>query len=174
MQEIFKEYFRNSRSIWEVSNFGNVRRNGIDWPQNLVRNNEWRFGGGYATHRAVAELFIPNPENKPCVDHIDGNHMNNHVTNLRWVTYSENNLNPNWVERQRKSQKEKYSNGYVSPLKGKPKSEEARKHMSEAQTGRKHSLEQNKKHSLAMSGSGNPMYGKHWKVDPITKKRIYY
>lgn len=45
-------------------------------------------------HRLVAEAFIPNPDNKPNVDHIDTNPLNNNVDNLRWVTQSENGLNP--------------------------------------------------------------------------------
>lgn len=48
----------------------------------------------FRLHRLVAAAFIPNPENKPCIDHIDGNRANNHADNLRWVTYLENNNNP--------------------------------------------------------------------------------
>lgn len=54
---------------------------------NITLNNKRK---GYVVHRIVAIAFIPNPENKPCVNHIDGNKLNCHVSNLEWVTYKEN------------------------------------------------------------------------------------
>ena len=41
-------------------------------------------------HRIVAQELVPNPHNKPCVNHIDGDKQNNHPSNLEWATHSEN------------------------------------------------------------------------------------
>lgn len=53
----------------------------------LSKNNKKKMFYG---HRLVAEAFIDNPDNLPVVNHIDGDKLNNNVSNLEWVTYSDN------------------------------------------------------------------------------------
>lgn len=100
-------YWHGNKIIYEVSDEGHVKKNGIliDLDKDYQHFGYYRFGGGYFVHRAVAELFIPNPDNKPCVDHIDTNTFNNRVSNLRWVTYKENQNNPLTKQHQSESLK---------------------------------------------------------------------
>lgn len=125
--------------LYEISNLGRLK--GTD---RVIKNNQGSFvrrecllkpiqdKHGYLTHkliqdgkrkdmklhRAVAMAFIPNPENKPCVNHIDNNPANNRVDNLEWCTMQENTdwmikqgrfkRTTQWLERLHKSQRPTY------------------------------------------------------------------
>lgn len=91
--------------LYQVSTKGNVRnsrtgrvlKSGRDKDgYQLVSLYTCGVSSTKKVHRLVAEAFVPNPENKPTVDHIDRNTSNNNVTNLRWATMREqyNNSNP--------------------------------------------------------------------------------
>ena len=80
---------------YEISNFGNIRNKTklLKIVPNKQGYNIVVLCNGIRktinVHRLVAAAFVPNPENKPCVDHIDGDRANNHADNLRWVTAKE-------------------------------------------------------------------------------------
>lgn len=59
-------------------------RNYCDFNLMDRRSTKW------LVHRVVAKTFVPNPHGHNCVDHWDGDNTNNHMSNLRWVTYSVN------------------------------------------------------------------------------------
>ena len=113
MEEIWKEIkgFNN----YKVSNFGrliSIKTNKILKPTDNGRgylrfsllgddnNNHTVY-----LHRIIAEAFIPNPDNKPCIDHINTNKQDNRIENIRWVTYKENTNNELTIERVRNSGK---------------------------------------------------------------------
>ncbi len=57
-----------------------------------IKSDTFVYRRNMSVHRLVAINFIPNPENKAQVNHIDGNKMNNSVSNLEWNTVSENHI----------------------------------------------------------------------------------
>lgn len=123
--------------IWEVSNLGNVKKNGELYE--LKTNRIYPSFGRWFVHKAVAELFIPNPENKKRVDHIDTNILNNKVDNLRWVTDKENMNNPLTIQHLKTAKK------------GRVISEETRRKLSESQKGRPMSESHKANFLIAMS-----------------------
>lgn len=96
--ENWKTFKETKFAKWEISDYGRVKKNGeIYTPYERGGKEGNRYLclagnkplGGYI-HRIAATTFIPNPENKRTVNHIDGDKTNNHISNLEWATYQEN------------------------------------------------------------------------------------
>ena len=121
MDEVWRslKYQGESFPNFEISNYGRLRNvtTGTIYNQTIHKS-------GYKTvcaslgsrndkklfkiHRCVAESFIPNPDNKPMINHIDGVKTNNNVNNLEWVTGKENTQHA-------------YKNRLINVLKGEDK-----------------------------------------------------
>lgn len=169
MEEIWVEYHRNNwvnqtgvckpRNIYEVSNFGRVRINGkviyLEQGDGYIGAPGIYNGKRLRLHVLVASVFVPNQDNKPQVDHIDGDKFNNRADNLRWVTPKENMNNP--VTKTKMKEVQFHAKGELNGMYGKHHT--------------KKSKEQNRLHHLGQkawnkglhtrTGKNNPMYGKN-------------
>lgn len=112
MQEVWKD-IKGYEGLYQISNLGRVkslqkivnqRRRSCYTKEKILKPNvlwtNYLYVNLYKNkkpkhcliHKMIAIAFIPNPMNKPFVNHIDGNKQNNSIDNLEWVTSSENNL----------------------------------------------------------------------------------
>ena len=164
---------------YEVSNLGRVRSMkryygvvGRIMPQTIQRKGYYAVtfhmnNKAYCrkVHRLVIEAFTPNPDNLPTINHIDGNKLNNHVSNLEWCTYQANMQHAvrtglthphRWTDDERKQISERNKGQIVTP--------EQREKISQALKGRKHP-------EVSARQKGKPLSRKAIEASIATRKR---
>ena len=155
---------------YEVSNLGRVRSMkryygvvGRIMPQTIQRKGYyavtlWMNNKAYCrkVHRLVIEAFTPNPDSLPCINHIDGNKLNNHIDNLEWCTYQQN-------------MQHAVRTGLTHPHQW---TDEERKQISERNKGQRVSDEQRAKLSAAMKGRPRPDVSARQKGKAPSRKAI--
>ena len=185
-EEIWKP-IKDYEGLYEVSNLGRVKSLNYKGTGKgkILKNIE--CSNGYLTvsltkngkqkvfyiHRLVAVTFIPNPENKPCIDHINTIRTENCIWNLRWVTYEENNNNS--LTKKKMSENHREQDGENNPMYGKHHSDETKRKISENNiwNDKERCEEARKKLSenhANVKGESHPMYGKHHTEE--TKRKI--
>lgn len=105
MQEIWKD-IEGYEGLYQISSFGRIKSIERKYKKrkcdecikspSLAGKGYYRIALSkygikkyFYIHKLVGNAFIPNPDNKPTIDHIDRNKLNNNVNNLRWATYNE-------------------------------------------------------------------------------------
>lgn len=160
---------RGYEGKYQVSNLGQVRSLSYGRSKNIKIRKLTNNGNGYMKiglwknnkgkeiyiHRLVAQAFIPNPDDKPEVDHINTIKSNNRLWNLKWVSYSENNNNLLTLRHMSDAKK------------GKPLSEEHKRRIGES--GKK--KWQNEEYRNKMTGENHWNYGKHHSEETKQKMR---
>jgi len=174
--EIWKVSCENSRNIYEVSNFGNVRKNGKDFECKLSsyvntygHKKEYKyFSSNHYVHREVHILFIGGIPEDFVVHHIDDNSMNNHADNLQCMSRSDHirlHATGHDVSESTRKKISEAKTGEKNPrgMLNKHHSESSRKKISEANIGKKLMESTKKKMSEAHTGKN---------VSELTRKKL--
>ena len=113
MTEVWKD-IEGYEGLYKISNYGEVwserrqrllkknKNNRGYYVVGLNKNNNQKQ---FTVHRLIAINFIDNPSEKPCVNHIDENKTNNHVSNLEWCTHKENSNHGTAIKRREETMK---------------------------------------------------------------------